>query len=413
MRSLAVMQFSIIVARRLALAAVVGLMVATGGRAPSAVAQAFQSAAPQAVVYDVDSASYLFARGADQAIAPASLVKLMTAALVFEEIRQGRLKLDQDMLVSENAWRRGGAVSGGSTMFALPNSRIKVSDLLQGLLVVSGNDAAIALAEGVAGSEPAFVEMMNARARALGLNRLQFRNATGFGHPEQRATLRELVMLARHVIDTYPDLYPLFGQREFTWNRVRQQNRNPLLTMDVGADGMKTGNIEESGFSLIGSAVQNGQRLIVAVSGLKTARDRGIEARKLLDWAFRSFEAREVFAAGEVIGDVAVFGGASGSVSVAATKPVKMLTPRGQSDQLRGRIVYRGPVRAPVAKGSEVARLVVERGDLRALDIPLVATEDVPVGTLMNRAGDAAVELSTGWIKRLIKPDAAASGVKP
>jgi D-alanyl-D-alanine carboxypeptidase (penicillin-binding protein 5/6) len=311
--------------------------------------------------------------------------------------------------VSENAWRRGGAVSGGSTMFALPNSRIKVSDLLQGLLVVSGNDAAIALAEGIAGSEEAFVNLMNARAAALGLNRLRFRNSTGFGHPEQRVTLREMVQLSRHIMETYPELYPLFGQRDFLWNRVRQQNRNPLLTMDVGADGMKTGNIEESGFSLVGSAQQNGQRLIVAVSGLKTARDRGIEARKLLDWGFRSFESREVFAAQEVIGEVAVFGGARATVPVAAARGVKMLTPRGQSDQVRGRIVYQGPIKAPVAKGAEVARLVVDRGDTRALDMPLIATEAVPVGSLTGRATDAALELSTGWLRRLMQGGAAAS----
>ena len=365
-------------------------------------AQTFQTPAPQAILFDTDSRSVLFEKGADQPMAPASMVKVMTALLVFEELTQGRLKLEDEMVVSENAWRRGGAVSGGSTMFALPNSRIKVSDLLMGLLVQSGNDSAIALAEGIAGSEENFVKLMNETAAKLGLKQTVFRNPTGFGHPEQRTTAREMALLADHVIRTYPDHYRFFGQREFTWNRVRQQNRNPLLTMDIGADGLKTGNIEDSGFGLIGSAVQNGQRLIVVVNGLKTARDRGLEARKLLEWGFRSFEAREIFAADEIAGEVSVFGGAEGVVPVTAGKAVKLLLPRGASDRVRGRIIYRGPLIAPVAKGQEVGRLRIERGETRALDVPVFAARDVPAGSLTRRAGDAAAELSTGWFRRLV-----------
>lgn len=367
-----------------------------------ALAQSFQTAAPQAILFDTESRSVLFEKAADESMAPASMVKVMTALLVFEEITQGRLKLEDEMIVSENAWRRGGAVSGGSTMFALPNSRIKVQDLLMGLLVHSGNDAAIALAEGIAGSEDNFVRMMNEAGARLGLKRTTFRNSTGFGHPEQRTTAREMAMLADHIIRTYPDLYRFFGHREFTWNRVRQQNRNPVLAMDIGADGLKTGNIEDSGFGLIASAVQNGQRLILVVNGLRTARDRGIEARKLLEWGFRSFEPREIFAADEIAGELAVFGGASATVPVTARAPVRMLVPRGASDRVRGRIVYQGPLRAPVAKGQEVGRLRIERGDTRALDVPVYAAEDVATGSLTRRATDAATELSTGWLRRAL-----------
>jgi D-alanyl-D-alanine carboxypeptidase (penicillin-binding protein 5/6) len=367
-----------------------------------AYAQLFQTLAPQAILYDVDSRSTLFEKSADELMAPASMVKLVTALVVFEEMAQGRLKPEDEMVVSENAWRRGGAVSGGSTMFALPNSRIKVSDLLSGLIVQSGNDAAIALAEGIAGSEENFVRLMNERAKKIGLVRSVFRNPMGFAHPEQRVTSREMALVADHIIRKYPEAYRLFGQREFTWNRVRQQNRNPLLAMDVGADGLKTGNIEESGFGLVGSAVQNGQRLIVVVNGLKSARDRGQEARKLLEWGFRTFEGREVFAAGEVVGEVSVFGGEKSNLAVSTPTAIKLLLPRGTSDRVRGRIVYRGPVLAPVAKGDEIGRLQIERGDIKALDAPLFAAEAVAAGPLTKRATEAAVELSTGWLRKAL-----------
>jgi D-alanyl-D-alanine carboxypeptidase (penicillin-binding protein 5/6) len=369
---------------------------------PAAQAQVFQTLAPNAILYDADSQSVLFEKGADDLTAPASMVKIMTALVVFEELAQGRLKLEDEMVVSENAWRRGGAVSGGSTMFALPNSRIKVSDLLSGLLVHSGNDAAIALAEGIAGSEENFVRLMNERAAKIGLKRSQFRNVMGFGHPEQRVTMRDMALLAHHVIVTYPEQYRLFGQREFTWNRVRQQNRNPLLGMDIGADGLKTGNIEEAGFGLVGSAVQNGQRLIVVVNGLKTARDRGQEARKLLEWGFRSFEPRDLFAAGEVVGEVSVFGGERAVLPVSVKGAVRLLVPKGASDRMRGRIVYNGPVMAPVASGSEIGRLRIERGETKALDVPVYAAEAMATGPLGKRAMDSAIELSTGWFRKAL-----------
>jgi D-alanyl-D-alanine carboxypeptidase (penicillin-binding protein 5/6) len=385
-----------------------GLIAALAGAgmafalAGSTQAQTFQTLAPQAFLFDAESKSTLFERSSDELMAPASMVKMMTALVVFEELAQGRLKLEDEMIVSENAWRRGGAVSGGSTMFALPNSRIKVSDLLSGLLVQSGNDAAIALAEGVAGSEENFVRLMNERARAIGLTRSSFRNVMGFAHPEQRVTAREMALLAGHIIANHGAHYRFFGQREFTWNRVRQQNRNPLLTMDIGADGLKTGNIDESGFGLVGSAVQNGQRLIVVVNGLRSARDRAQEARKLLDWGFRSFESREIFGPGETVGEVAVFGGEKSSIAVEARGPVRLLLPRGASDRVRGRITFKGPIIAPVEKGAEIGRLRIDRGDVKALDIPVFAAEAVPAGPLARRARDAAIELSTGWFRRIM-----------
>jgi D-alanyl-D-alanine carboxypeptidase (penicillin-binding protein 5/6) len=363
-------------------------------------AQEFQTAAPTAVLMDAGSHAVLFEKNADEPTAPASMAKVMTAEVVFNEIKNGRLNFDSEFVVSENAWRKGGSGSGGSSMFAKVNTPVRLEDLLRGLIVQSGNDAAIALAEGIAGTEENFARMMNERAKQIGLTKSTFRNATGYGHPEQKVTVRDLAKLALYVIETYPDLYKMFGEREFTWNKIRQQNRNPLLFADIGADGLKTGNIDESGYGLIGSAVQNNQRLIVVVNGLKTAKDRATESRKLLDWGFRAFEAQQLFAEGQVVGEAQVFGGNMRALPLVAKKPVRVLVPRGDGERVTARIVYTGPLKAPIQKGAEVARLQVSRGDMQALDMPLYANEDVQQGTLSQRALDGLLEFSTGWVRR-------------
>lgn len=363
-------------------------------------AQGFQTAAPYAFLMDYDTGAILFEKAADDLMVPASLAKLMTAEVVFQEITQGRLSLDTEMAVSENAWRKGGGPSGGSAMFVNVHSRVKVSDLLRGLIVQSGNDAAIVLAEGISGNEPTFAGKMTARARELGLTKSVFMNATGMPDPLQRVTAREMALLAVHLITAYPDLYKIFGERDFIWNKIRQSNRNPLLAMEIGADGLKTGNVDEAGYGLVGSAVQNGQRLIVVVNGLKSARDRAQEGRKILEWGFRSFEPRTLFGAGESVGKASMFGGDRGSVDLVARQPVRILVPRGVQEKLAARIVYRGPLRAPLSAGTEVARLQVSRGDVKALDIPLYAQEDVPVGSLIDRAWDASLELASNLIRK-------------
>lgn len=386
--------------RLIALLAVVAF--ASASFASTAFAQGFQSSAPYALLMDSASGTVLYEKSADELMAPASLAKIATALVAFEEIAQGRLTLDSEISISENAWRKGGGVSGGSTMFAQLNSRVKLSDILQGLIVQSGNDAAIALAETVAGDEASFARLMTERVRALGLTKSVFRNATGMGDPQQKVTARELARLSDHIIKTYPELYRIFGQREFTWNRIKQQNRNPLLTMDIGADGLKTGNIDESGFGLVGSAVQNGQRLIVVVNGLKTARDRSQEARKLLEWGFRAFEARRLFGDGEIIGEAGVFGGEKARLPLRAKGEISLLIPRGSGERVSARIVYRGPLTAPVQEGAEVGRLLVTRGEVKALEIPLFAAETIQTGTLQQRALDALFEVSTGWVRKAL-----------
>ncbi|MGL4729327.1 MAG: D-alanyl-D-alanine carboxypeptidase family protein [Bosea sp. (in: a-proteobacteria)] len=369
---------------------------------PANAQSGIQTSVPTAILMDADSRSVLFEKGADELTAPASMVKVMTAAVVFGEIKEGRLKLEDELPISESAWRRGGAPSGGSAMFAALNSRIKVQDLLAGLIVQSGNDAAIALAEGIAGSESAFVGRMNAYGARLGLTKSRYANATGFGDPQQKMSARELAALSLHVIEAYPDLYPIFAQREFTWNRIRQQNRNALLTMEIGADGLKTGNIADSGFGIAGSAIQNGQRLIVVVNGAKTARERELEARKLLEWGFRSFDARQVFMADEVIGEASVYGGAKRGVGVTAGKAVKMLVPRGTSERVQARVIYTGPLKAPVAKGTEIGRLRITRGEVKALDLPVYAAEDVAEGSLTRKATDAVLEQGVIWFRKAL-----------
>ena len=359
----------------------------------------FTTSAPYAILIDAESGSILFEKNADQVMAPSSMAKLMTAEVVFNEIKQGRLSLDTEFIISEDAWRRGGAPSRTSSMFAPIHSRVRVQDLLYAVIIQSANDACIALAEGIAGSELKFAEMMTKRARELGLSKSYFSNSTGLPDPTLLTTARELAKLTQHTIKTYPEFYPIYGEKEFTWNKIRQQNRNPLLAMNLGADGLKTGSTQAGGYGLVGSAVQNGLRLIVVVNGLKSQNDRANEAKRLLEWGFKGFEERYLFAEGQTIGDAKLYGGAQGSVPLIAPGTVGLLVPRGSNDKLLARIVYTGPVRAPVEKGQLIGTLKVWRGDNVVLEVPLQAAEDVGTGGITRRAFDAATELVIGLFR--------------
>jgi len=374
----------------------VGLLIGS----ETALAQPFQTQAPHAILLDADSGTVLFEKAADEPFAPASLAKLMTAELVFRELQQGRITMDTEFTVSENAWRKGGAKAGGSSMFAQLNTIINISDLLRGIIVQSGNDAAIVAAEGIAGTEENFARMMTERAREIGLTNSTFRNPTGYSHPEQKVTARDIAKLAIHLITTYPEYYKIYSERDFTWNKIRQQNRNPLLADFPGADGLKTGFLDESGYALAGSAVQNGQRIVLVISGLKSMRDRAAEGRRLLDYGFRAFESRQLFAQGEPVGEAQVFGGDRRSLPLVSPKPIRVLLPRGSNEKLTARVVYSGPVKAPVQKGAQVARLQVMRGEAQALEIPLYAGEDVHTGTLSQRALDGLLEFGSGLFRR-------------
>ena len=349
--------------------------------------------APHAILIDAENGGVLFERDADKLIFPASHGKLMTAEYVFNEIKEGRIKLTDEYMVSENAWRKGGAPSHGSTMFAAIYSKVPVDDLIHGMIIQSANDACIVLAEGIAGNEAAFAEKLTERARAIGLAKSVFTNSNGLPDPGEQVTTRELGMLARHIIRTYPDFYQLFGQADYTWNKIRQQNRNPLLGAMAGADGLKTGFTKEAGYGLVGSAVQNGLRLIVVVNGVATAKERADEAKKLLEWGFRNFEQRVLFAEGQTIGAAKVFGGASSRVDLVADGVVRVMLPKTGADKLIARIVYNGPVPAPVSEGTRIGNLKVWRNDNLILTMPLKATENVGKGNMSQRAFDAVTEM--------------------
>lgn len=361
--------------------------------------EAFQTSIPAAILLDPESDSVLFEKNGDQPVAPASLAKLMTLEYLFNEIKQGSVKLDDEYIISENAWRKGGAPSHGSTMFAAINSRVKVSDLIQGIIVDSANDACIAVAEALGGNEASFGAMLTKRAREIGLQNSTFTNSTGYSDPNLHVTVRDMAELARHIMQTYPDFYPDFALREFTWDNIRQQNRNPLLGMGIGADGLKTGETAEAGFNLVGSAVQDNFRLIVVVTGAKTDKERSDEAKKLLDLGFHGFERKVVFAEGQTIGEAKVFGGDRSYVSLIAPGTIKVMMPRNTTDRLIARIVYTGPVPAPIAKGQTIGTLKVWRGDNLALEVPLQAADDVGPGTMSQRAMDGATELMIGLLR--------------
>ncbi|MGH6846599.1 MAG: D-alanyl-D-alanine carboxypeptidase family protein [Methylocella sp.] len=378
------------------------LLPGLGAGVTAAFAQTFQTSAPHAILIDSASSSVLFEKDADTLVVPASTAKIMTAEIVFHEITLGHLKLDDQFVVSETAWRYGGAPARGSAMFAAPNSQIRIEDLIRGLVIDSGNDAAIALAEGIAGSEGAFATLMTKRARELGLEHSTFTNAWGRGDPEQKVSPREMAALANHVILTYPDLYKYFGEKDFTWNKIKQANRNPLLTMDLGADGLKTGNIDESGYGIVASAVQNGQRLILALYGAPTAKERVEEARKIFLWGFRSFDSKTIFQAGETVGGAKVYGGTTSEVPLVAGQEVRILVPRTSTGKFTGRIVYTGPLIAPVEAGQEVARLKIFRGTELILDLPLKTAAAVEQGALPRRAMDAGLEYATGLFRKYV-----------
>ena len=363
----------------------------------------FSTAAGFALIEDFDSGSVLFEKNADNPMPPASMAKLMTAEVVFHELKEGRLKLDDIFDVSEHAWRGGGAHAHGAAMFLALNSHVRVEDLLRGLIIQSGNDAAIALAEGMAGTEDKFAEMMNKRAAELGLTKSHFANARGKFDPSQHVTAREMAALAAHIIRDYPEYYHYFGEKEFTWNRIRQLNRDPLLTMDLGADGLKAADAADGGFGLVGSAVQDGQRLIVVVNDLNSATERAEEARKLLSYGFHSFDRRVLFQPGDKVGAASVYGGASEEVALVSERPIVLFAPRDESDKLVAKIVYTGPLAAPIEAGKEAARLKIWRGDMLVVDAPLDTGASVAVGGLTRRALDASLELAGDAVRQALQ----------
>jgi len=370
------------------------LLIASGAEA-----QIFETKAPQAYMIDAGTGTILFSKEPDMPFPPASMAKLMTMEVVFHAIREGRLSLEDTFKVSEHAWRTGGAMSRGSTMFAELGSSIRLDDLIKGVIVQSANDGCIIIAEGMAGSEEQFAELMNERARQLGLTGSIFKNPHGLPAAGQVVTARDLVKLAQHLFQEYPEFYPYFSMPDFTWNKIFQRNRNPLLRMDIGADGLSTGSTTESGFAIVGSINRNGRRLFLAMGGLASDNERAEEARKMLEWGMRAFDMTELFADGEVVGEAKTYGGEKSSVALKAHGPLSILIPSTNRDRVIARIVYQGPVVAPVEEGTRIGALRVWIGDTMSQETPLYAAEPVGTGTLSQRALDAIEELAIGWLR--------------
>lgn len=359
----------------------------------------FTIKARQAILMDADSGAIMFQHNPDQLASPASMSKLMTLAVAFRAVKEGKIKLEDEFLMSENAWRKGGGPSGTSAMFVPINTRVRVDELFKGIIIQSGNDAAMAIAEGIAGTEEAFATMMTEEARRLGLPKSTFRNATGLYHPEHLMTVRELALLARHLIREFPEQYPTFSVKEFPYRKHKFINRNPLLFMNIGADGLKTGYIKEAGYGVVGSAVQGNRRLIVAINGLATQEDRKEEARRLLEWGFKSFGEFKLFEAGEIIGKARVWGGDRMYVPLMGNGELMVVLPRFPANQkLRAEIVYKGPLKPPVKKGDQVARLRVITSNDATSEVPLFAAEDVSPASTWKRGLDSLLFMATKWI---------------
>jgi len=348
--------------------------------------------APRAILMDAGTGAIYFQKSADELAAPASMSKLMTLAVLFKALRDGKIKTTDDVTMSVNAWRKGGAPSGTSAMMVPVNTTATVEELIQGIIVQSGNDACMAIAEKLAGSETAFAKLMTEEARRIGLAQSTFRNSTGLSDPQHLMTVRELALLAKYIIDTYPEFYPIFGQKEFAYRKHKFFNRNPLLFLSIGADGLKTGHTKEAGFGLVGSAVQEGRRLIVVVGGLATADERKSEAARILDWGFKSLSTVKIYDDGEVVGHARVWGGTQMYVPLATKGDAMFTLPKYPANQrLSAEIVYKAPLKPPVARGDQVATLKVMSTSSSSAEIPLYATEDVGEAGTIRKGLDTLV----------------------
>ena len=355
---------------------------------------------PQAILMDADSGGILFQRNADELVAPASMSKLMLLIMIFNALRAGEITPDTEVMMSEHAWRTGGAPSRTSAMFVPLGKTAKVSEMLQGIIVQSGNDASIAMAERLGGSEQKFAEAMTEQARRLGLKKSVFTNATGLYHPEHLSTMRELAQLARIIIRDFPEHYAMFSQREFAYRQHKFYNRNPLLGLVAGVDGLKTGYVKESGYSIVASAKVDNRRLIMVIGGAATPEDRKDDGRRLLEWGFKNFSETRLFEPGEIVGHARVWGGERMYMPLMGNDGVNMVLPRFPANQkLSARIYYKGPLKPPLKKGEQVAILRVTSSSDATNEVPLFAAEDVRQAGFVRRGLDSLLYLATGWMR--------------
>ena len=348
-------------------------------------AAAFETRAREALVVDDSTGMVLFEKDADRPIPPASMSKLMTLYMLFEALRDGRVTKDTTFLVSPHAQSME-----GSRMFVEAGTSVPVEALIHGIIVQSGNDACVVVAEGLAGSEATFAEQMTRRAQELGMTGSAFTNASGLPDPGHHMSPRDLVTLSQHIIDDFPEYYGYFKETEFTWNDITQPNRNPLLELGLGVDGLKTGHTAEAGYGFVGSAVQNDQRLIFMVGGLAGERERAEETEAIVKWAFGAFDTVKFYEAGATVAEAEVWLGAAPQVALVAPRDLQMLVPREERSGLKARVVYDGPIEAPIAEGQKIATLEVEVPNHDPVAFDLVAGAEVPRGGLLVRLNAAA-----------------------
>ena len=343
-----------------------------------------ETSARQAILLDTTTGAVLFEKNADQPMPPSSMGKIMTVYKVFERLKDGRLSLDDRFVVSEKAWRKQ-----GSKMFVRVNSRVKVEDLIRGIVVQSGNDASIVVAEGLSGSEGAFAEELNRTAKELGMTNSHFVNSSGWPDPEHRTTARDLARLSQATIENFPEYYHYYAEKAFTYNGIRQGNRNPALYRNIGSDGLKTGHTEKAGYGLAASAVRDGRRLILVVNGLPSKKARAIESERMLDWGFREFNNYALLKSGETVADAEVWMGAAGSVPLVIGQDVLLTLSRKARRGMKVSVRYDGPFAAPVAEGTPLATLKIEAAGADPVEYPLIAGSNVPRLGMFSRLGAA------------------------
>ncbi|MFT7059623.1 MAG: D-alanyl-D-alanine carboxypeptidase (penicillin-binding protein 5/6) [Pseudorhodobacter sp.] len=346
-------------------------------------AQAFETRATAAWVYDMATGTVLMDKNADQSLPPASMSKLMTLNMLFEALRDGRVTMDTPFSVSARA-----SAMGGSTMFLNERDRPTASDLIRGIIVNSGNDACVVVAEGLAGTEEAFSAQMTARGLALGMTNSTFTNASGWPDPNHRMSMRDLGILARRLIEEFPEHYPIFSQTEFNFADrapANRFNRNPLLKIESGADGLKTGHTIEAGYGLVGSAKQGDRRIVFVITGMTSEQERAEEAERIVNWAFRQFVLKTVVKAGQRLSEAEVWLGAADTVGLVAAQDLTMLVPALVQEGLNAQVVYTGPLRAPFAAGQQVAELVITVPELPQQTIPLITENAVASGGFVQR----------------------------
>lgn len=354
-------------------------------------AQTLETPARQAIIVDVQSGAVLYEKNADERMAPSSMSKILTVYVALQRIREGRLRLSDELPVSERAQRMG-----GSKMFVQAGTTVRVEDLLRGIVVQSGNDACVVLAEALANSEEAFAEILNETGRRLGLTASNFRNASGWPEPEHYSTARDLAILGRRLIEDFPEYYTLNSERAFSYNNIRQENRNPLLGRFAGADGIKTGHTDAGGYGLAASAIRNGRRIVMIINGMQSMRARAEEAERLMDWAFREYENVTLFRIGTEVDRANVWMGTETRVPLMTDRDIIVSIPRRARSQMRVAASFEQPVRAPIARGQEIGRLNVSAPGIETMSYALIAGTDVDRQGLVGRFGTSVSHLLWG-----------------